>query len=80
MTARQLRELQHFCNIEPIGEYRSELRHGQQMALTANLNRDKKEKSDPWTACDFMNFQEPEAEKVYSDEELEEYAKKVFGG
>jgi hypothetical protein len=79
MTARQLRELQHFCNIEPIGEYRSELRHGQQMALTANINRDEKVKSEPWKSSDFMNFQEQEPERIYTDEELEEYAKKVFG-
>jgi hypothetical protein len=49
------------------------------MALQLNLNRDPNVKSEPWTLYDCMNFVERPPEKVYSAEELEAYAKKVFG-
>lgn len=64
--------------LEPIGEFRSELRHGQMMALHLNLNRDSK--TEPFKALDMMNFIEKPPEKVYTMEELEAYAAKIFGG
>jgi len=42
--------------IEPFGEMRHELRHGQQMALHGNINRDSKQKREPYRAAEFMNF------------------------
>lgn len=78
MTIRQLRELEHFYLYEPFGEFRQELRHGDQMALTANINRDPEKRPDPYKNKDFMNYLEPEPEKIYSAEELEAYADKVF--
>lgn len=77
MTAKQLRELCLFYEIEPFGEYRSELRHGQSQALHLNLNRDPKR--EPFKASDCMNYVDPEPEKIYSEEELEAYAKSIFG-
>lgn len=65
--------------IEPFGEFRQELRHGQMMALHLNLNRDSKQRPEPFTALECMNFVEREPEKVYSQEELEAYAAKIFG-
>jgi hypothetical protein len=79
LTAFQFNEWLAYYNIEPFGEFRSELRFGSVMALTANLNRDSKNKPEPFTALDFMNYVERPPEKVYSDAELEAYAEKVFG-
>lgn len=45
-----------YAAVEPFGEYRSEVRHGQQMALTCNMNRDPRSKPEPYQALDFMNF------------------------
>lgn len=79
MTASQLNELIAYHDLEPFGEIRSELRHGQQMALVANCNRDSKSKPEPFKARDFMNFVQSEPEKIYTVEELEAYASKIFG-
>ena len=79
MSARQLHELVGYYDIEPFGEFRQELRHGQQMALTANTNRDPKARLEPFRAKEFMNFLEAEPEKIYTVEELEAYASKIFG-
>ena len=78
MTIKQLRELELFYSIEPFGEFHHELRHGQSLALTANLNRDEKKHPAGFKPTDFMNFHEPVAEKIYTDEELENYADKIF--
>lgn len=80
MTIRQLRELELYYTIEPFGEYRDELRHGQQMALHLNLNRDPDKRPAPFTARECMSFEEPEEERIYTDEELEAYADKIFKG
>jgi len=79
MTAAQLNELLAFNSLEPFGEYRSELRHGQQMALQLNLNRDPKQRHDPFNALECMNFTQKPPERVYTAEELEKYAAKIFG-
>jgi len=65
--------------IEPFGEYRSELRHGQQMAFHANLNRNEKERSEPFLASEFMNFVEKAPERKLTPEEIEAHADKLFG-
>ena len=79
MTTRQLRELEFYYAIEPFGQYRDELRCGKQMALLSNINRDSKVKPEAFKAIDFMDYIDREPERVYTDEELEEYAKKIFG-
>jgi len=79
MTARQLRELQGYYGIEPFGEYRSEIRHGQQMAFHHNINRDTKKQREPFKALDFMNFVVEPPERKYTVEELEAYADSIFG-
>jgi hypothetical protein len=65
--------------IEPFGEYRSELRHGQAMSMTANLNRDTKKRPEPYKAVDFMNFVEHPPEKELTTEELNAAFKGLFG-
>ena len=63
--------------LEPFGEYRSELRTGKSMALLANINRGSN--TDPFKALDYMDYVEKPPEKVYSVEEIENYAKQCFG-
>jgi len=63
ISARQLAEWMAYENIEPFGEIRDEIRHGQQMAMTANLNRDTKKRKEPFIAKEFMNFIEDPEEK-----------------
>jgi hypothetical protein len=79
LTAHQLNEWMAYNAIEPFGEYRSELRHGQAMSLTANLNRDTKERWEPFKAVEFMNFIEPVPEKKLSIKEIEAHFDKIFG-
>lgn len=67
MSASQLVELEDFYNMEPFGEIRQELRHGQRMALDLNLNRDTKARSKPFTALECMNFVEVEEEPVIEE-------------
>lgn len=64
MTSSQFHEWMVYHSIEPFGEFRAELRHGQQMAMTANLNRDTKKKRDPFTTAEFMNFVEQPEKKI----------------
>jgi len=56
LTARQLNEWLAYDQIEPFGEIRQEIRHGQQMALMCNLKRDSKIKPQPYTPREFMHF------------------------
>lgn len=77
LTARQFREWREYDAIEPFGEFRGELRHGQQMALTANLNRSASR--EPFTAADFMNFIERPEEREPTDEEIEAYLDRCLG-
>lgn len=80
MTSSELGEWMAYSSIEPFGEYRSELRHGQHMAMVANINRDSEKKPDPYRPIDFMNFIEyEEPDREYTDEELEAYAAQIFG-
>jgi hypothetical protein len=80
MTTAQFLELINYYDIEPFGEYRQELRNGKLMALQANINRDPEKQLEPFKAIDFMDYIEKPPEKVYTVEELEIYAKQVFGG
>jgi len=78
LTSSQLAGWMAYGALEPFGEYRSELRHGQQMALQANINRDSKQKPDPYAPGDFMNFiDQPEPSEP--PEELEEKLATIFG-
>ncbi len=81
MSCRTFLEWQKYYSIEPFGEFRAELRHGQQMALAANINRNSEKRPDPFDAIDFMNYvDKPEVvEREMTTEELEAYATSVFG-
>lgn len=56
-------------NIEPFGSIWEDIRHGQQMALTHNLNRDSKVRPEPYNVDDFRNFKEREETKVVKVED-----------
>lgn len=80
MPASVFQEWQMYDRIEPFGEFRSELRHGQTMALTANLNRDPKSKPEPFNAMDFMNFiEKPEEKELTPEECFAKIDRDVFG-
>ena len=81
LTSSQLAGWMAYAAIEPFGEYRHELRHGQQMALQANINRDSKRKHEPYCAADFMNFlaEDKPAEVEPTPEELEEKLARLLG-
>ena len=50
-----------YSSIEPFGEIREEIRHGQKMAQVANINRNPKKRRDPFKPVEFMNFiEEPD--------------------
>ena len=79
LTASQLQGWFAYEQIEPYGEFREELRHGQIMSLHLNLNRDPKTKPEPFNAIDCMNFIEREPEKVLTPEEIEAHFDRIFG-
>lgn len=56
MTSSQFAEWMVYDNIEPFGEYRAELRHGQKMAQYSNYH--PYEGYEPKSPLDFMNFTE----------------------
>jgi len=79
MTAREFREAMAYALVEPYGESREELRHGQMMHLldAANFKRSKKA-----TPADFMNFiDRPEPQKVTlnQDEMQARVDREIFG-
>lgn len=79
LTCSQLMDWMAFSSIEPIGEYRNELRHGQMMALHCNINRDSKSKPEPYRAIDFMNFIEKPEEKELTPAEIEAELTRLYG-
>lgn len=56
LTASELSQWMAYAAVEPFGEFRDELRHGQLMALHANVNRDPQARREPFRADEFMNF------------------------
>ena len=62
MTASQFAQWMAYAEVEPFGPQADDIRHGQQMSLTANINRDTKARPAPFTAADFM-LAPPEKQK-----------------
>lgn len=54
ITSVQLSEWMAYAAIEPFGEERADLRNAMLMSLIANVNRDEKKRSDPFTPAEFM--------------------------
>lgn len=47
-----------YYSVEPFGEERGDLRTGILASVIANVNRDRKKRSEPYTPQDFMPFAE----------------------
>ena len=79
ISSKLLTEWMAFFSLEPFG-YEAEL-HGSAItsSVIANVNRDSKKKSDPFTAQDFLP-QEPESpeDKPSVFARLKEYLKSVY--
>lgn len=69
MSWRELRKWAHYARVEPFGEARADFRNAQQMALLANINRDPKQRSESYTAADFMPDFDREPEPVNVEQE-----------
>ncbi len=52
--SKMLTEWRAFWNLNPQGQWRSDLRSGIVASVIANVNRDSKRKPEPFTAKDFM--------------------------
>ena len=64
MSSREFAEWYAYAQIEPFGPARADLRIALLTALTAEIHRDPKKRSKPYTVTDFMPFwQEPEEEE-----------------
>ena len=72
MPAALFQEWQVYAAIEPFGEPRADLRMAQVCALLANINRDRKQRPQPYTIRDFMfEFdREPEPEETKLERQL----------
>ena len=64
LTASQVTGWFDYESIEPFGENRSELRHGQLLAMHHNLNRDPEKKKEPWQSIEKVLTQEQIQEKI----------------
>lgn len=79
MTMRELTETMVYAGIEPIGEMRHEVRHGQLMHLLDKAHFKRKDKVTP---VDFMNFIEAPPKKTVklSPEEMQaKVDREIFG-
>jgi hypothetical protein len=54
IDSREFTEWMAYWNVEPFGPEREDQRAGEIAAVIANVNRDPKTKSEPWTAVDFF--------------------------
>jgi hypothetical protein len=60
-------EWQEFYSVEPFGLTVQDGFHAHQMALLANVNRNKEVRPEPFVISDFLMFQDQEAEKTPED-------------
>jgi hypothetical protein len=60
ISSREIAEWRAFAQVEPFGELRADWRAAFEMALTANLHRDTKQRKEPYMAKDFLiQFAQP---------------------
>lgn len=64
--------------VEPFGEVRAEQRNGLACSVLANVNRNSKEKPEPFTHEDFMFHVQRKVERKLTDEEIESNLDKIF--
>jgi hypothetical protein len=66
IDADQFDRWKAFASVEPFGPFAEDQRSGMVLAMTANLNRDKDKRKDPFTAADFMLSKTRKPEKKLS--------------
>lgn len=77
MTSLEFAEAMAYASIDPCGEYREELRHGQMMHL---LDRAHFKRDAPLAPADFMNFVDrPSAADLPEVDRYAQIDKEVFG-
>jgi len=54
LTSSQLSEWEAYDKLDPLGDWRGDYRMANIMALIANINRDSKKKTEPYSVLDFM--------------------------
>ena len=62
MSSREFAEWAAFAGLDPFGPARADLRMANIMALTAEINRNPKKRSRPFSPAEFMFEFDPEAE------------------
>ena len=62
ISSRELTDWMAFDSISPIGDWRGDLAAAQIAAVLAEVNRDRKARSKPFTPRDFLPFAERGAE------------------
>lgn len=79
ISAEQFDRWRIFAGIEPFGAFADDQRHGMQMAMTANINRDGRKKKEPFAAVDFMLSKVDKAAKKLPGKVLREQMEAVLG-
>ena len=80
ISSREFAEWIAYNRLEPFGERRADLRTGIVASVIANVNRDKKKRSKPFKAEEFMpEFGSEYTEYVMTPEETAETANRIFG-
>lgn len=83
LSARQFDEWIAFYSIEPWGEERADLRAGIVASTVANVNRNPKQRSKPYSPKDFMPVYDKPPKKQQTMEEMlrvVEMMNTAFGG
>lgn len=76
MTSSEFGEAMAYASIDPCGEFRNELRHGQIMHL---LDRVNFKRNEPLQPLDFMNFMDRPPEPELTPEQIEAQLNGIFG-
>lgn len=66
MPASELLEWMEYERLEPWGSWRDNWHHALNASILANVNRDPKRKSTPFTVADFM-YEDPESAQKRRD-------------
>ncbi len=62
MSSREFTEWLAYARLEPFGPEAEDQRMAQLMALIANVNRDPRRRTTPWTPDDFLRRRGPRPE------------------
>jgi len=85
MTSREFAEWMAFARLEPLGERRGDWQAALVASTVANVNRDPKQRKDPFTPSDFLlewstDDQERERQTWQEQLHIAEMLNVAFGG